>query len=299
MYAFVRFRLPDGATSTLSPGDFIGRLDHAALCLDDARVSEAHAMVSLRGRELKLLALRGRFAIGGEPVKSAVLRDGMVVEVARGLALTVEEVRLPEYVLALEGSGLPRQVLSGAMSLFLQPRPSLRPRYHGDAAAHLWNTSEGWQARVVGEEKRLLSSGDELSIAGHTFRVVAVELSHAARQATRIEGAVQAPLTIVASYDTVHLHREGEPPLALDGISARIISELVAVDGPATWHALAREVWRHEDDRGRLRRKWDVSLARLRRKLRAVGIRGDLLRAGGTGQVELLLYPGDRTDDRT
>ena len=39
----------------------------AALHLDDPRVSEAHAMVSIRGSELKLLALRGRFQIDGLP----------------------------------------------------------------------------------------------------------------------------------------------------------------------------------------------------------------------------------------
>ena len=306
MYAFVRFRLPDGSTSTLSPGDFIGRLDHAALHLDDARVSEAHAMVSLRGRELKLLALRGRFAIDGSPVNSAVLRDGLVIEVARGLSLVVDEVQLPEQVLALEGDGLPRQVLSGAMSLFVKPKPSLQPRYRSDAAAHLWNTGEGWTLSVVDGElggeaelARALASGDSFVIDGVAFRVVAVEIAHAARKATRVEGAVQSPLTIVASYDTVHLHRPDHAPLALDGISARILSELVAFDGPVVWHVLAREIWRHEDDRGQLRRKWDVSLARLRRKLRAVGIRTDLIRAGGTGQIELLRYPGDRIDDRT
>ena len=110
---------------------------------------------------------------------------------------------------------------------------------------------------------------------------------------------MQTPLTIVASYDTVHVRREGLPVLALDGISARIVSELVALAGPASWELLAREIWRHEDDRTQLRRKWDVNLARLRRKLRAVGIRTDLLRAGGTGQIELLLYEGDTVDDRT
>ena len=110
---------------------------------------------------------------------------------------------------------------------------------------------------------------------------------------------MQSPLTIVASYDTVHLHREGQAALALDGISARIVSELVAFGGPASWEMIAREIWRHEEDRGQLRRKWDVNLARLRRKLRAVGIRTDLFRAGGTGQIELFLYKSDRVDDRT
>ncbi len=299
MYAFVRFRLPDGSTSTLCPGDFIGRLGNAALHLDDARVSEAHAMVSLRGRELKLLALRGMFAVDGKPVNEVVLRPGLVVEPARGLKLEVAEVTLPEQVLAIVGDGLPQQVLAGAMSLFVRPRPSLKLRYKGDAAAHIWNNGEGWRLQIVGETARPLLAGERFHIDGVAFRALALSLEHAARQATRLEGGVQVPLTIVASYDTVHVHRDGQPALALDGISARVVSELVAFDGPASWEVLAREIWRHEDDRTQLRRKWDVNLARLRRKLRAAGIRADLLRAGGTGQIELLLYEGDKVDDRT
>lgn len=299
MHAFVRFRLPDGRSSTLSPGDFIGRLGNAALHLDDARISEAHAMVSLRGREMKLLALRGMFAIGGKPVNEVVLQEGMVVEPARGLELHVEHVALPDDVLAITGEGLPRQVLAGAMSLFVQPRVTLKPRYRGDAAAHIWNNGEGWRLLVAGETVRSLIPGESFEVAGKQFRSVGVSLEQAARTATRLEGGVQSPLTIVASYDTVHLHREGQAALALDGISARIVSELVAFGGPASWEMIAREIWRHEDDRGQLRRKWDVNLARLRRKLRAAGIRTDLFRAGGTGQIELFLYESDRVDDRT
>lgn len=41
-----------------APGDLIGRLPGAALQIADPRVSEAHAMVSLRAGELVLLALR-------------------------------------------------------------------------------------------------------------------------------------------------------------------------------------------------------------------------------------------------
>lgn len=299
MHAFVRFRLPNGATAVLHPGDLIGRLESAALYLDDARISEAHAMVSLRGRELKLLALRGMFAVAGKPVNEVVLTAGLEIHPARGMVLTVEDVELPDEVLALEGPGLARQVLAGTTSLFVKPRPTLLPRYKSDAAAHVWNSVEGWRVQVAGEPAAELAPGDTFDVAGLTFRAVGVSLEQAARQATRVEGSVQQPLTVVASYDTVHILRDGQPALALDGISARIVSELVAFGGPAAWDLLAGEIWRGETDRGQLRRKWDVNLARLRRKLRAAGVRTDLVRAGGTGQVELLLYEADRVDDRT
>jgi hypothetical protein len=47
--------------------------------------------------------------------------------------------------------------------------------------------------------------------------------------------------------------------------------------------------------RGRL----DTLLSRVRRRLRAAGLRADLVRADGAGAIELLLYPHDRVDDRT
>jgi len=47
--ALVWIRLPDGSLVALGHGDFIGRVWTAALVLDDPRVSEGHAMISLRG----------------------------------------------------------------------------------------------------------------------------------------------------------------------------------------------------------------------------------------------------------
>lgn len=48
-----------------------------------------------------------------------------------------------------------------------------------------------------------------------------------------------------------------------------------------------------------LRKKWDVSLARLRARLKEARIRPDLLRSAGTGQLELVLRPEDHVEDRT
>lgn len=299
MHAYVRFRTPDGDTHVLGPGDLIGRLESAALHIDDARISEAHGLVSLRGRELKLLALRGVFAVDGKPVHDVVLKPGLVVQPARGMSIVVEDVALPEAVMALQGDGLPRQVLSGTNSLFVKPRPALQPRYKADAAAHVHSTGDGWRLTIGDEPARPLREGDTFTLDGTRFEAVAVPLESASSPATRLEGGVLAPLSIIAHFDTVHLHSDGELKLALDGISARIISELVVFGGPVAWHVLAAEIWTDEDNRTLLRRKWDIALARLRRKLREARVRADLVRAGGTGTVELLMYESDKVEDRT
>jgi hypothetical protein len=296
--AFVRFRLADGAVFDLLPGDLVGRSWSAGLPLDDARVSEAHAMVSLRGGELKLLALRGRFAVEGRPVTELTLAAGQRVELARDLWLSVESVELPDEVLGLEGDGLARQVLAPVCSLLVAPRPALLAGYRGEAPAHIWSTGDGWRVSLEQAAPRALGPGDEIVVRGRRFRAVAVPLMQADGQATHGQGAVDAPLHLVVRWDSVHCLRDGTPTQVLAGLPARIISELSALGGSVDWEVLARELWSGEDDRLALRRRLDVALARLREKLRAARIRTDLVAADGAGHIELRLSAHDRIDDQ-
>ena len=70
------------ARVTLVPGDLVGRIWSAALRLDDPGVSEAHALVSLRGEELWLLGLRGRFLVEGQPRTEVAMAPGMRVRLS-------------------------------------------------------------------------------------------------------------------------------------------------------------------------------------------------------------------------
>ena len=127
----------------------IFRLDPDAACpsvqLNDGRVSEAHALVSLRGRELRLLSLRGRFAVNGKTVGQVPLETGQTIFLAPGLAIEVLEVQLPESVLALEGEGIPRVVLSGVATVLAGPPVSVQSRYLPEGQAHIWSRHE-WEA---------------------------------------------------------------------------------------------------------------------------------------------------------
>jgi pSer/pThr/pTyr-binding forkhead associated (FHA) protein len=69
----VRLTLPDGSVRELEHGDLIGRLWSAALVIDDPRISEAHALVSLREGGFWLLSLRRKIAVGGRPVSEVRL----------------------------------------------------------------------------------------------------------------------------------------------------------------------------------------------------------------------------------
>ena len=300
MRVFTRFRLPNGSTCELGHGDLIGRLPSAALHIDDACISEAHALVSLRGRDLKLLALRGRFAVEQKPLSEVVLYPGLRIFIARDLELIVETVSLPEVVLGIRGEGLPKQVLTGTCSISITPRPTLIPRYTGNAQAWIWSVGGDWRLRVGQGDARPLHLGDTFEVEGTGFEVVAVSLAQAGQVQTQALGAVGATLRLIANYDTVHIHRAGEPVFALTGISARIISELVACGAPVSWKAVAKEIWRNPDfEDHQLRRKWDISLSRLRSKLKEARIRPNLVRSDRSGNVEIFLAEGDQAEDRT
>ena len=274
----------------------MGRVWTAALAIEDARVSEAHALVSLRDGALVLLALRRLLRVAGREVRQVVLTPGLVVDLADGVSLEVEAVELPETVLALEGEGLGRRILSGAAFLRLGPPPELLPRYVPDARAHVWSYGAGWRYRVDGGEPHDLVAGQGIAVGDSFFRVVEVRLREASRSGTEVGNDV--PLRIVARHVTVHLHREGQPICVLAGVAGRIVSELVVMGVPVSWEMLAAQIWPDEDDRGTLRRRWDVHLGRLRVKLREARIREDLVRPDGRGNLELVLAARDVVEDQ-
>ncbi|MEO0600225.1 MAG: hypothetical protein AAF211_02260, partial [Myxococcota bacterium] len=265
-----------------------------------ARVSEAHAMVSLRGGQLKLLALRGRLAIDTEPLTELVLEPGLDVRLAKGVSLGVSGVDLPDHALAIEGSGLPRTVLEAqSASLLVDGPPVLQPGFVDGAAAYLWSDGEGYVVRVGDAAARRLADGVRWRVGDLELSTVKVGLDRIASSSTRLQGRLHPPLRIVVRFDTASVQREGHPAVGLGGMSARIVSELVALDGPVHWSALASEIWRELTDELPLRRRWDRNLARLRAKLREAGVRPDLIRSDGSGMVELFLYDGDTAVDRT
>lgn len=287
-------RLPDGQLRTLGHGDTIGRLWSSSVLVDDPRISEAHALVSLRGHELKLLGLRGRFAIEGRPTSELVLRPGQQIELAQGLVLVVEEVDLPEEVLGLATEGMPLRVLPGTCALIADPTPALVPPSHPAAVAHVWAQPEGWRLRAVGGEPVFLEDGTEVEVAGRRWRAGLVRLRQG-HQATTPDTSLHEPLRIVARFDSVHIFRPGRAPAVIVGLPARVISELVAFGGPVPWPMLVAELW----PEGGSRKQLDMTLVRLRRKLRDFRIRADLVRADGAGVLELVLREQDVVDDQT
>lgn len=298
MRAFVVFRLPTGELRELENGDIIGRLWTAGLQLDDPRVSEAHALISLRGGDLTLLSLRRLVAVSGKPVSEVALTPGLRVALAEGLELEVEAVSLPEVVLWLDGPGLAPRALPGVCSLRVEPRVELVGGHVAGAAAWLWSTGLDWRLRVGAEADRPLRPDQPFEVRGRTFRARLRPLADT-DGATRQEGGVRQPLRLVARYDSFHVHRAGQPVHVVSGTPGRILSELATLGGLVDWQVIASQIWPDEGDEWLLRRKWDVNLSRVRQKLRDGHVRADLMRSDGLGHLELVLYPGDEVVDET
>lgn len=299
MRAAVSFRLPDGTIAELGAGDLIGRMGGASLVLDDPRISEAHAIVSLRRGEIYLLALRRLLGLRGKPVTEVPLSPGVAVDLAEGLTITVDSIAAPPRVWALRARESGIRPLTQVASVVAGPPLRLVGRFVPGAAAHLWSMGvDEWRLRIGEGATRSLVLGDRFVVAGREFEVCAVDLGEASQETT-LGGGLTSPLRLIAHYDGVEIHRANRPVVIIGGVGARLLSELVAIGGPVAWEVVARELWRDEANLAELRHRWDVALGRLRARLRKEGVRDDLLRSDGAGQLQLVLNDGDHVDDRT
>lgn len=289
----VHFRLPDGTVHTVSPGGILGRMPTAALRLPDPRVSEAAALVSLRGRDLHLLALRGAVEVDGHPEDDVILAPGAQIRLSGAVELSVVGVELPERVLAIELPGQVRELCAAVYSLVEGAPPDLTPAYVPGSLARLWSDAEGWILDAGAGPERLRVDRT-WTVGGVPLRVVELDLAAASSSPTVTGGA---RLTVVARSTTVHLHRPGRLPVAIDGLAARLVTELALIAAPAPWDVVAREIWGDDHSVLWLRANWDRTLRRLRHHLREGGVREDLVRADGRGNIELYLHPGDTVVD--
>jgi hypothetical protein len=284
-----------GEEHVVGHGDLIGRTPTAAVVIDDPRVSEAHAIISLRKGELYVLALRRMVIANSKPVEEALLVPGLTLTIVDEIMLTVERVEAPRMVLALTLPSGETQLLPQVASITTNP-PRLHGRLIPDARAVVWSTGEVWRARH-GDRTMEVHAGDELAVDGQRFLFTMLPIGQASAEST--EGSdVAAPLRLVAFYDSIQLYQRNRKVHTLGGTGARILSELVACGGPTRWEIVAREIWPDEIDLAPLRHRWDVALGRLRARLRGAGVR-DLIHSDGSGQLALELYDGDVVEDKT
>ncbi len=280
-----------GIERAVRPGGWVGRSPSAVLRLLDGRVSEAHAMVALRGTGLQLLALRGQLRVDDVVEDAIDLEKGVVIELAPGVELTVEHVMLPTHIVAAQVDAGRAQVLwADVYSLVRSPVPELVPGHREQALCRLFATETGWLAEIAGRTEPW-SAGAVIEIADVSLRAVTLSRAEAASAPTVARG-----LTIVGRYDTAHVLRKGREPVLLNGQPAKLLTDLGQMATAVPWDSLAKQYWPRRNELYR-RKSFDRIVQRIRRKLREHGVRTDLVRATGRGSYELFLLPYDRFDD--
>jgi len=95
MPAHVRLRLADGTEIDVTEGGLVGRATTAQLRLEGAGLSEAHALVTRRGEDLRIQALRGKVLVNDVPVAETTLRPRQRIVFGVDTVVNVVEVVVP------------------------------------------------------------------------------------------------------------------------------------------------------------------------------------------------------------
>lgn len=257
--------------------------------------------MSLRGRGLHVLRLRGPLVVDGEDEDEVALEPGLVLQLSPRSRLQVVSMDLPTHVLALQdAAGRALELAARVASLHVRDGIDLVAGLRDDAPARVWSDGEGWRMQTGSDAPVRLVAGQTWTVDGSPVRVIRLPIADAVTTATA--GGPREPITLVARFTSCHILRPRRHTVVIDGQPGRALSELVAMRAPIEWRVLASVLWPEEEaggDRERLRRRWDRVFARLRQKLREAGVRETLVRADGAGNVELVLLPGDRLIDET
>ena len=305
----------DGEALTVRPGDLIGRAPTARLLLPPwPGLSEAHALISLRGAGLVILPLRGALSahdpLAGDagppsPVPEAglPLERGLELTLGPSLRLIVEDRVLPAEVLAIEGLGEGRPQLLPAAACALLAGPPLRlvGEQPPEALLYLWQTATGALVQRPGPGAPLeLAAGQALPAPLEALRLVRRTLPAAATPLTHAE---RPPLVVRLGLDRATLQLGGPrgPSVELRLKNFELLLALVDVaelpfDSPARHHrALAEAVWGPTYSR----HAWKTLAGRVRDALAEAGLPPSLIASDGHGCWSLDLGPDDQLIDET
>jgi len=301
---YVRVRvLSEDRVIGLQPGDLIGRSRAAALRLNSPRISEAHAFVSLREGQLKLLALRGRVARSGEPpVTELTLLPGMTIKLARDLKLLVEAVSLPGSLLGLTINGAVTPLLASEYSLLTDP-PTLLTGYRAEAAGHIWSGDERWFLKLPEQPLESLAAGQRLMLGDSSIEVVELPLSELA--AARTMGPVYARpsepgLRIDSHKERCRVEKPDGSILDITGVMATMLHVMARTHpGHLHWAEVTQQIWFNNNPlpakrEQSFRSSFHRTRQRLRARLKESGVREDLFGQAGYGQWRLNLSPDDQ-----
>ena len=305
--AYVVFRLPDGRLARVSAGGIIGRSAKAELYLPDPRVSEAHAMVSLRGHRLKLLQLRRPIVIDGESFAQVTLKTGQRITLTRTITITVEHVQLPSHELVLCGvieQPIPlseeryaivpagcAEKLERELKHARGPKLELWYTHADGALASIWSCADGWALSVADCEPDLVRPNSRWIIGGELIRFL-LHPRKSSVEPTEIQTINSPKLSLHVNGYRVEFSRDGTPVCSFIEVNGRILREIVrahADGGSAYWVDVVNAVYGEVNEASYDRRQnsFYKQLQRIRRTLKAHGIPGRIVQTNGRGEYGL------------
>ncbi len=305
--AHVVFRLPDGSLARVAPGGIIGRSTRADLYLPDPRVSEAQAMVSLRGHRLKLIQLRRPIVVKGESFAQVTLKPGLQIELTKRLTMTVVEVQLPSHELVLCGVAedpIPLAeeryaiVPAGAAEASSKqikhergPKLELWYTYADGALASIWSCTDGWALRVDGCEPDLVRPGSSWALGDSVIRFATRQRKNAV-VTTQVHTEQESNICVEVTGDRVEFLKGGQTICAFTQVNGRILREIIrahASGSSAYWVNIVDAVYGEINEASYDRRQdsFYKQLQRIRRKLKSRGLPGRVVRGNGRGEYGL------------
>ena len=250
-------------------------------------------MLSLRGRGLCLLALRGAMEVDGKRTRTVALHQGLRIRLAASVAIEVDELRLPREVWAVAGiADQPIEIPAPEASIVVDPLPAVRAGLVPSAAAYVWRAGEDWMISVRGAPAVPLTEDWRGQTGALELRAVRIPRDRVATSSTVQSGRIYPPMIVTIRYDTTTFAVAGRQPVSVAGKQARILCELALLGQAVPWHLVAGEVWTREPDRTVLRWNWDKHFPALRKHLASAGVRPDVVRSR-SGLVDLNLYDDD------
>jgi len=281
----------DGSHYRLAAGDLLGRSPRSAVPLQDPRVSEAHALVSLRGEGFVLLALRGMVWTGERWGAEVALTEGSRVTLAEGVSFVVRDVQLPHAMLALQGMPDGLLVLNAPLwSLSIAP---LRAEvgFDGGAQAWVWSSDGQWWRRSGDAEALPLDIGDRFEVGPHTVEAVGVSVNEGRVTRTVTERGRHPPLDIEIGEELTTIRMAGREA-HITGRPHDILrhTALLTDDGRSVhWTEVAQRIWRVNPTT----HNWYRNRTRLAATLRDAGLPHELYEMH-QGRVRIRLREEDR-----
>lgn len=256
---------PGEAIVRALPGQVVGRGMFAAVPVPHARVSEAHAVLSLRS-SLLLLGARGDLSVDGQVVRRVELRAGQVIALLPDLAARLEVLRVdqaPEFLgLSVDG-GAPVAIppIEEGYAL-LDGKPvaaKTRP-------ARFWSAGEDWYVLPDGEDPSALEVGAEWQVEGHTVQLCNL-LPPKLVSTETLAPNMPVYSTLKAVKDAVGYRvdaygTDGQVFDLLGGQPGNILGQLLTSVGPRPWTEIAAPMWEAQADKNSrlLQNNFDTNL---------------------------------------